>query len=267
MATPQELDDTKMPLLEHLLELRRRLIYATIAFGLAFVGCFSFADPIFNFLVAPLAHLPASVWQGQDGPHMVFTQLHEKFFTNVKIAFFAAGFISFPVIAMQLWMFIAPGLYKRERKAFLPFLVLTPVLFLMGAALVYYMVMPVAWRFFASFETAGGEGTIRIDLLPRVSDYLSLSMHLIFAFGIAFQLPLAMMLLARAGMVTADWLKKRRRYSIVIAFIAAALLTPPDPLSQISLAIPLMILFEVSIIGVKFVERDRAKAAESVGAT
>ena len=257
--------DKKLPLLEHLIELRRRILYSVIAFLIAFLICFYFANPLFNFLVAPLADL----FEGQEGAHMVFTALHEKFFTNIKVAFFAAAMLSFPFVASQLWIFVAPGLYQKERKAFLPFLVVTPILFLMGASMVYYIVMPVAWQFFASFQTIGDApaGTLPIELLPRVSEYLSLSMRLIFAFGLAFELPVAITLMARAGMATSEGLREKRRYAIVLAFVAAAILTPPDPLSQIGLAVPIMILYEISIWCARMVERGREQDAAGVAAT
>jgi sec-independent protein translocase protein TatC len=245
-----------MPLLEHLVELRRRLVYSLIAFLIAFFICFYFADPLFNFLVRPLA----KIWEGEEGHRLIYTALHEKFFTNVKVAFFAAAMLAFPVISAQLWLFIAPGLYRSERKAFLPFLVVTPVLFAMGASLVYYFLMPVAWRFFVSFQSFGDEG-LPVELLPRVSEYLSLSMRLIFAFGLAFELPVALTLMARAGLTSSEGLRSKRRYAVVIAFIAAAVLTPPDPLSQISLAVPIIILYEISIYSARMVERQREREA------
>ena len=249
-------EDQKMPLLDHLIELRRRLFYAILAIIALFFVCFFFADDFFNFLVAPLA----DVWQ-REGRRLIFTALHEKFFTNVKIAFFAATFLAFPILANQIWSFVAPGLYRKEKKAFLPFLIATPLLFFAGGAFVYYMVVPVAWQFFASFEqiAASSEG-LSIELEPKVNEYLSLVMRLIFAFGLSFELPVVMSLLGRAGMVTAAGLSRNRRYAIVAAFLAAAILTPPDPISQISLAIPIILLYEVSIVCVRLIEKSRAKA-------
>ena len=254
--------EAKMPLLDHLVELRRRLIISMVAFLAAFVVCFYFANPLFNFLVEPLAQM----WEDQEGRRLIFTALHEKFFTNVKIAFFVAAMAAFPVIAMQVWLFVAPGLYKRERLAFLPFLVVTPVLFLIGGAAVYYGLMPIAWRFFAGFQQLGAAEGLPIELLPKVSEYLGLSMRLIFAFGLAFELPVAMTLLARAGLATSDGMKKKRKYAVVLAFVAAAILTPPDPLSQLALAFPIILLYEISIWSARLVERRRdreARAAEA----
>jgi sec-independent protein translocase protein TatC len=251
-----DIEDSKAPLLEHLIELRNRLIRSVAALLVAFLICFYFAGEIFDFLAAPLADALA----GREDARMIFTDMTEVFFTQVKVAFFAALFFSFPFMANEMWKFVAPGLYKNEKQAFLPFLVLTPVLFFLGGALVYYMLMPVAWQFFLSFETMGGDGVLPIQLEAKVNEYLSLVMKLIFAFGISFELPLVLTLLARAGMVTADGLADKRKYSIVMAFVAAAILTPPDPLSQISLAVPIILLYEISILAVRHLERKRAKA-------
>ena len=254
--------DKAMPLLEHLTELRRRLIYSVVAFVAVFLICFYFANVFFDFLVAPLA----GIWDDDQQRRLIFTALHEKFFTNIKVAFFAAAFISFPIVANQLWMFVAPGLYKNEKRAFLPFLVATPVLFFAGGAFVYYIVMPVAWTFFASFEQIATSGGLAIELEPKVNEYLSLSMRLIFAFGLSFELPVVISLLARAGMVTPDGLAKKRRYSIVLAFVAAAILTPPDPISQLTLAIPIIVLYEVSIWCARLIQRRQMEAEEAASA-
>ena len=253
------LDDSKMSLIEHLTELRRRLIYAVAAFIVVFLICFYFSNAFFDFLVEPLA----SVWSGNDR-RLIFTAMHEKFFTNIKVAFFAAAFLSFPIFAAQVWMFVAPGLYKNEKGAFLPFLIATPFLFFGGGAFVYYIVMPVAWQFFTSFEQlAAGSGVLPIELEPKVNEYLSLVMRLIFAFGLSFELPVVLSLLAKVGIVTADGLKKKRRYAIVIAFVAAAILTPPDPLSQLALAIPIILLYEISIYCAILIGRRRDEADAS----
>ena len=252
------IDDRKMSLIEHLTELRKRLLFAAIGFVVMFLICFYFANPFFNFLVAPLAE----VWEGEPHRRLIFTAMHEKFFTNIKVAFFAAAFISFPIFATQVWMFVAPGLYKNEKGAFLPFLIATPFLFFGGGAFVYYFVMPVAWEFFTGFEQlAVGSGELAIELEPKVNEYLSLVMRLIFAFGLSFELPVVISLLARVGMVTPDGLRKKRRYAIVSAFIAAAVLTPPDPLSQLALAIPIIILYEVSIYCATLIWRSKDRAA------
>lgn len=253
-----EIDDRKMSLIEHLTELRKRLLFAAVGFVVMFLICFYFANPFFNFLVAPLAE----VWEGDPNRRLIFTAMHEKFFTNIKVAFFAAAFISFPLFATQVWMFVAPGLYKNEKGAFLPFLIATPFLFFGGGAFVYYFVMPVAWEFFTGFEQlAAGPGALAIELEPKVNEYLSLVMRLIFAFGLSFELPVVISLLARVGMVTPEGLKKKRRYAIVAAFIAAAILTPPDPLSQLALAIPIIILYEVSIYCATLIWRSKDRAA------
>jgi sec-independent protein translocase protein TatC len=255
MALIKDIDDRELPLLDHLIELRNRLIYASAALLAGFLACYFFAADIYAFLVQPLA----DAYGNDAGRRMIYTGLTEAFFTYLKVAFWAGAFLSFPVVASQLWMFIAPGLYRNEKQAFLPFLVATPVLFFTGGAVAYYLVFPLAWRFFIGFETPAGEGTLPIELEARVAEYLSLVMKLIFAFGLSFQLPVALTLMGRVGLVSADSLARNRKYAIVGVFAAAALLTPPDVISQIGLGLPILVLYEFSIIAVRMVERRRAE--------
>ena len=258
-----EIEATKAPLIEHLIELRRRLIWALLAIFVAFLVCFYFAKPIYNLLLWPYR-----VAAGGDAPiELIYTAPQEFFFTQVKLALFGAIFIAFPVIASQIYMFVAPGLYRSERRAFLPFLVATPVLFLVGAAVVYFVAMPLAMTFFLSMQQTG-DSQVQIHLTARVSEYLSLIMALILGFGICFQLPVLLTLLARAGLITAAGLKKYRRHAILGVFVVAAVLTPPDPISQLALAIPTVLLYELSIYAVKLAEkRHAASVAAGAGAT
>ena len=254
-----EAEGKKMPLLDHLIELRQRLLYAFIALFVAFLVCFFFAQQLFDFLAAPLADILLERDSDTRNPRLIFTDLTEVFFTHIKIAFFFGAFITCPIFLTQIWLFVAPGLYKHEKSAFGPFLAATPILFFLGGALVYYVIFPLAWQFFLTFESVGGAGSLPIELEAKVNEYLSLVMKLIFAFGLCFQLPVLMTLLAKVGLATSEGMARKRKYAIVGVFIVAAIFTPPDPLSQISLAIPIILLYEVSIYMAKLVERKRAK--------
>lgn len=289
MNADSDIEDSKAPLMEHIIEFRNRLVYSVVALLIAFVLCYIIAPELFSFLVRPLVE---AFGDDIEGRRMIFTGLHEAFFTNIKIAFFVALFVSFPVISIQIWAFVAPGLYKHEKKAFLPFLVATPILFFMGGALAYGLVMPLAWKFLLSFESNGSSSlygdafraiiaqfpvmqqylptpsaplALPIQAETRVSEYLSLSMKLIFAFGLCFQLPVLLTLLGRVGIVSSKGLKAKFKYAVVFSFIAAAVLTPPDPLSQISLAIPIIILYGISILSVRLVEKKREKRDAELG--
>ena len=251
-----DIDESQAPLLDHLIELRTRLLRCVFVLAIAFAVCVGFADEIFGFLVRPLT---AAFPPGQG--KLIYTQLYEAFFVEIKVALFAAFFVSFPVLANQLWAFVAPGLYAKEKRAFLPFLLATPVLFMAGAALAYYVVMPTAFRFFLTFE--GEKGGLQMEALPGTSNYLGLVMQFILAFGISFLLPVLLLLLNRAGIVSRDQLVRSRRYVIVGMAILAAVITPPDVVSQLLLLIPLMLLFEGALVVMWFTERKAAKASAS----
>jgi sec-independent protein translocase protein TatC len=254
-----EIEKSSAPLIEHLVELRKRLIWSIGGFFIAFLVCFFFAKQLFNLLVVPFKW--ATQWAGLDPQkvELIYTAPQEFFFTQIKLAMFGGMVIAFPLIATQIYKFIAPGLYRNERAAFLPFLVASPLLFLLGASLVYFFFTPMVMWFFLAMQQTGGADQVQISLLPKVSEYLSLIMTLIFSFGLVFQLPVVTSLMARVGLLTSKALAEKRKWAIVIAFVVAAVLTPPDPLSQIGLALPTIILYEISIITARMIERTRAK--------
>ncbi|MGA1804407.1 twin-arginine translocase subunit TatC [Rhizobium sp. HT1-10] len=257
-----DIGDKPQPLIEHLMELRTRLMWSIAAFFVAFVVCFTFAKQLFNYLVYPYKW--AVIWAHLDvaKSQLIYTAPQEFFFTQVKVAMFGALVIAFPIIAAQVYKFVAPGLYKNERNAFLPFLIASPVLFLMGAALVYFFFCPMVMWFFLKMQQSPADGEIAISLMPKVSEYLSLIMTLVFSFGLVFQLPVITTLLARVGLLTSTWLAEKRKFAIVLAFVVAAVLTPPDPMSQIGLAVPTILLYEISIYAARMVERSRKRQVE-----
>ena len=255
--TPSE---EKMGFFSHLAELRKRLINCLIFLFIFFIICYFFSEYIYGFLVEPYS---SAVQDDGVQRRLIFTALQETFLTYLKVSFFTSFFITFPFILIQIWLFIAPALYKNEKAAIMPYLILTPILFLLGGMLVYYLIMPLAIKFFLSFESTGMSTSLPIQLEAKVNEYLSLVMKLIFAFGISFQLPIVLSLLARIGVVDSQFLKERRKYVVIIIFAAAALLTPPDPITQIGLAIPLLILYELSIFSVKFIENKNLEKTDA----
>ena len=262
-AEDQEIDKSSAPLIEHLIELRSRLMWSIGGFFAAFLVCFFFAKELFNLLVIPFKW--AVHWAGlaDDKVELIYTAPQEFFFTQVKLAMFGGLVIAFPLIAAQIYKFVAPGLYRNERAAFLPFLIASPILFLMGGALVYFFFTPMVMWFFLAMQQTGPDSEVQISLLPKVSEYLSLIMTLIFSFGLVFQLPVVTTLMARVGLLTSEGLKEKRKWAIVIAFVVAAVLTPPDPVSQIGLALPTILLYEVSIWAARMVERKREQERQS----
>lgn len=253
--TDDDIESSKAPLVEHLIELRRRLLWSLFAILVAFIGCYMVSAQIYDFLVHPLAR----ALEGHPEHQMIYTQMYEGFLTHVKVALYAALMLAFPIIASQVWMFVAPGLYRNERRAFMPFLLATPILFLIGAAMAYYLVLPGAWGFFLSFESPADDAAMKIVLQPKVSEYLSLVMTMIFAFGLCFELPVLLVLLGRVGIVSSTMLSEKRRYAIVGIFAVAAVVTPPDAFSQIALGLPMCVLYEISILLVRLVEKKRAQ--------